>query len=145
MPVIQEFWFYLTALEKTVIRFCAYNRTNRTRDKLIRREVMVSRRKILKSTSMFMLLPVVNLISKESMAASNVDLKDPSVVALKYVEKASDAQRTEKMGTAASDQFCDNCRFYAIDNNDQARGACVLFRNQSVAGKGWCAGWVPTS
>ena len=103
---------------------------------------MISRRKILKSTSMLMLVPVVNLIPKELMAASNVDLKDPTVLALKYIEKAADAQRMEKMGTAGSDQFCDNCRFYSSDNTGQARGGCVLFRNQSVAGKGWCTGWV---
>jgi hypothetical protein len=106
---------------------------------------MVSRRKILKSTSMLMLVPVVNLIPKELMAASNVNLKDPTVLALKYVENAADSMRMDKMGVAAADQFCDNCRFYAVGSSDQTRGGCALFKNQSVAGKGWCTAWVPTS
>jgi hypothetical protein len=106
---------------------------------------MISRRNILKSTSLLMLAPIANLIPKEALAASNVDMKDPSVVALKYVEVAANAERMEKMGTAASEQFCDNCRFYAVESSEQTRGGCALFRNQSVAGKGWCTGWIPTA
>lgn len=106
---------------------------------------MISRRNILKSTSILMLAPVVNLIPTKALAASNVDMKDPAVVALKYVENAADAERTEKMGTAASDQFCNNCRFYSVDGSDQTRAGCALFRNQSVASKGWCTGWVPST
>ena len=92
-----------------------------------------------------MLAPIANMIPKQAFAAPNVDMKDPAVVALKYVEIAADAERIEKMGTEASDQFCDNCRFYSADNSDQTRGGCALFRNQSVAGKGWCTGWIPTA
>ena len=85
------------------------------------------------------------LIPAIANAASNVDLKDPSAVALKYVENASNAQRADKMGTAAADQFCDNCRFYKVDSGNAARGGCALFKNNLVAGKGWCAAWVPTA
>ena len=94
---------------------------------------------------MLALIPVVNLIPTTAMAATNVELTNPSAVALKYVENADDAQRADKMGIAGADQFCDNCRFYAVDAGDSARGGCVLFQNQLVAGKGWCAGWVPTA
>ena len=94
---------------------------------------------------MLALIPVANLIPAIANAASNVDLKDPSAVALKYVENASDAQRADKMGTAAADQFCDNCRFYKGDSGNAARGGCALFKNNLVAGKGWCAAWVPTA
>ena len=106
---------------------------------------MVSRRKLLSSASMLALIPVANLIPTTAFAATNVDLTNASAVALKYVEKATDAQRTDKMGTAGADQFCDNCRFYTVDAGNSARGGCVLFQNQLVAGKGWCAGWVPTA
>ena len=117
----------------------------RITEHLIWRRTVISRRKLLSSASMLALIPVANLIPAIANAASNVDLKDPSAVALKYVENASDAQRADKMGTAAADQFCDNCRFYKVDSGNAARGGCALFKNNLVAGKGWCAAWVPTA
>ena len=49
---------------------------------------------------MLALIPIANLIPTIANAALNVDLKDPSAVALKYIEDTSDAQRADEMGMA---------------------------------------------
>jgi len=52
---------------------------------------------------MLALIPIANLIPTIANAVLNVDLKDPSAVALKYIEDTSDAQRADEMGMAAAD------------------------------------------
>ena len=53
--------------------------------------------------------------------------------------------RADKMGVAAADQVCQNCRFYVTTDASAAWAPCQLFQNRLVAGPGWCAGWVPKS
>ena len=102
---------------------------------------MPSRRQLLKMAGGLALLPAINL---PVFAAEKVPLDDPAAKALKYVEDASQATgRVDKMGVAAADQLCTNCRFYVAA--DGGYGPCVLFQNRLVAGAGWCAGWVPTA
>lgn len=102
----------------------------------------MKRRQFLKTTSTTLaMLPLLPLANKAF--AAGVDLNDPTVKALGYVEVASDATRTEKMGVAGTDQICSNCRFYSL--SDETWGGCSLFRNELVKGEGWCRGWVPTS
>ena len=109
---------------------------------------MVSRRQFIKLTATAAAVPLAfqsGLISTAIAApAGKVPADDPGAVALKYVEIASDGNRTDKMGVAAGDQVCGNCRFYsASDTADW--GGCALFQNQLVAKAGWCVGWVPTA
>lgn len=103
---------------------------------------MTTRRTFLKGVAASALIPLVNL-SHSAHAASKVPLDDPTAKALKYVEDATQATRTDKMGVAGADQVCTNCRFYVADANEAGWGACALFQNRLVAGPGWCAGWVP--
>ena len=77
-----------------------------------------------------------------TLANAKVPLDDPSAVALKYVEVANTATRTEKMGVPGASQICANCRFYAV-GEEGAWGGCALFQNRLVAKEGWCVGWVP--
>ena len=83
----------------------------------------------------------IPLVSLTANAAELISPTDPTAAALKYVEDATSAQRTDKMGTPGAQQFCSNCRFYA-DETAEAAG-CSLFRNQNVPAKAWCVGWVP--
>lgn len=99
---------------------------------------MATRRHVLKLAAGATLLPVINV---PLQAAEKVPLDDPAAVALKYVEDATQAERTDKMGVAGADQLCSNCRFYVAE--DDGWGGCALFQNRLVAGPGWCAGWVP--
>ncbi len=109
---------------------------------------MVTRRQFIKLSSIAATLPLVSqvkLISPASAAAiEKVAANDPSAVALKYVEVASTASRTDKMGVAGSDQICGNCLFYK-DSETPAMGGCALFQNRLVAKAGWCMGWVPAA
>lgn len=103
---------------------------------------MTTRRTFLKGAAAVALIPVVNLPGL-AQAATKVPLDDATAKALKYVEDATQATRTDKMGVAGSDQLCSNCRFYVADAGEAGWGACALFQNRLVAGPGWCAGWVP--
>ena len=100
---------------------------------------MMNRRTFMKAAGATALIPLVQL---PAQAADKVPLDDPAAKALQYVEIAEEATRPEKMGTAGADQFCDNCRFYGAEA-EPGWGPCMLFQNRLVAGKGWCAGWVP--
>ena len=106
---------------------------------------MVSRRRFMALGAVAAAVPFLgqgSLISTASAAVGKVPEGDPAAVALKYVEVASTAARTDKMGVAGSEQICGNCRFYK--NSETAEwGGCALFQNQLVAEQGWCTGWVP--
>lgn len=102
---------------------------------------MTTRRTFLKGMAATALIPVLNL--NQAHAAAKVPTSDPTAIALKYVEDATQANRVDKMGVTGSDQLCSNCRFYVADANEAGWGACALFQNRLVAGPGWCSGWVP--
>ena len=50
---------------------------------------------------------------------------NPTVLALKYVEDAEEAERPDQLGVAGKDQICGNCRFYNDPTVDTA--GCSLF------------------
>ncbi len=107
---------------------------------------MVSRRQFVKLTAVSAAIPLfsqINLVSAAS-PVGKVPTNDPAAVALKYVEIASTANRTDKMGVVGSDQICGNCRFYK-DSETPEWGGCALFQNRLVAKDGWCLGWVPVA
>ena len=102
---------------------------------------MPTRRSILKAAGGLALVPLINLPAR---AAEKVPLDDPAAVGLKYVEDAAEAVgRVDKMGVAAADQHCANCRFMGAVTDGW--GPCMLFQQRLVAAEGWCAGWVPAA
>ena len=99
----------------------------------------MKRRDFIKCASVSVaLIPISNVL-----AIDLISTDDPTAVALKYVEKATDAERPDKMGVPGAEQICANCRFYADENAEVA--GCSLFRNQLVPAEAWCAGWAPRS
>ena len=75
--------------------------------------------------------------------AGFVGTDNPTVIALKYVEDAEQANRVDKVGVTGAEHIFANCRFYA-DPDAEATG-CALLANQLVPAKAWCIGWVPIS
>ena len=106
---------------------------------------MSTRRQFLKTGAVLALIPLVPAVSLNTHAAAKVPLDDPAAKALRYVEDATQASRSDKMGVAAGDQVCQNCRFYVTRDAGAEWAPCQLFQNRLVAGAGWCAGWVPTA
>ncbi|MFT7218479.1 MAG: hypothetical protein ACI8Z1_000088 [Candidatus Azotimanducaceae bacterium] len=101
-----------------------------------------TRRNVLKFAAGAALIP---LLPGSVYAADKVPTSDPTALALRYVEDTAEAVgKTDKMGVAAADQRCDNCRFY-VASAEAGWGPCALFQNRLVAGPGWCAGWVPSA
>ena len=80
---------------------------------------MTTRRDFIQRASALAVLPLIPAISLESLAAAKVPLDDPAAKALRYVEDATLAKRADKMGVAAAEQVCSNCRFYITANADE--------------------------
>lgn len=109
---------------------------------------MISRRQFVKLSAVAASIPLISQVKLVSSASAatmgKVPIDDPAAVALKYVEVATTATRTDKMGVSGSEQVCGNCRFYK-DSETPAWGGCALFQNRLVAKEGWCVGWVPVA
>lgn len=86
------------------------------------------------------MIPLVQLDARRAHAAERVSPDDPTAKALGYVENASNANRTDKAGTPASEQQCNNCALF-MGEGDYA--PCTLFQGREVAAGGWCTAWVP--
>ena len=102
---------------------------------------MTTRRTFIKTTAKLGLIPLLP-VSMLSQGAEKITTDDPVAKALRYIEDATQATRSDKMGVAAADQLCSNCQFYTVSTSDAALGPCMLFQNRLVVGAGWCAGWV---
>lgn len=88
-------------------------------------------------------VPVVNLVG--SVVAEAAELPplspdDPQAKALQYVHDATQANRTDKGGVAASEQFCSNCQF--IQASEGEWRPCQIFPGKAVNENGWCVSWV---
>jgi hypothetical protein len=105
---------------------------------------MTTRRTFIKTTAKLGLIPLLP-VSMLSLGddAKKITTDDPAAKALRYIEDATQAARSDKMGVTAADQLCSNCQFYTVSTSDAALGPCMLFQNRLVVGAGWCAGWVP--
>ena len=108
---------------------------------------MTTRRTFIKTTAKLGLIPLlpVSMLSQgaENICTTKITTDDPVAKALRYIEDATQAARSDKMGVIAADQLCSNCQFYTVSTSDAALGPCMLFQNRLVVGAGWCAGWVP--
>ena len=72
-------------------------------------------------------------------AQAKLDEKDPTAVALGYVEDTAkvDAKKYPKHDNA---QTCVSCALWQSKPTD-ALGNCPLFVGKQVAAKGWCSAW----
>lgn len=64
---------------------------------------------------------------------------DPQAIALGYLADSSKVDAA-KFPKHKADQLCNNCALYTA--KDANNGACSVFPNKLVAGKGWCNLWV---
>ena len=107
---------------------------------------VVLRRKLLrKVVGGALLIPLVQLSppAARAQALKKVPISDPVAAALKYVEDAAQASRTDKYGIPGDQQLCSNCQLYSATANEPGWGSCTLFQNRLVSGPGWCSAWVP--
>lgn len=68
----------------------------------------------------------------------HLDVKDPSAVALGYVENAARVD-TKKYPTFVKGSRCDNCLL--LQGSGGAYRPCNLFPGKLVSASGWCSGW----
>jgi High potential iron-sulfur protein len=78
--------------------------------------------------------------SDKSRAAGlpHLDAKDPSAVALGYVENATQVD-AKKYPTFVKGSRCDNCLLLQGSGGDYR--PCNLFPGKLVSASGWCSGW----
>ena len=70
--------------------------------------------------------------------AQKVDENSPLAQSLSYKHDGNAVQNPKRL----SGQFCDNCQFYAVANEQGGWAPCPVFQGNLVAAKGWCASWV---
>lgn len=89
-------------------------------------------------------IPVVNLVhmvAAQAQELPQLSEDDPTAKALNYVHDASNADRVDKGGVAASEQFCSNCQFIQAAEGEWR--PCALFPGKAVNENGWCTSWMP--
>lgn len=98
-----------------------------------------SRRSLLKKLAIGVsCLPLLDLSIGELLAADAplVTSSDPTAIALKYVEDASNA-----VGAKPGSK-CGTCKLYqGADGSKQ--GPCAIFPGKQVKAAGWCVSWNP--
>lgn len=68
----------------------------------------------------------------------HLEVKDPSAVALGYVENATQVD-AKKYPTFVKGSRCDNCLL--LQGSSGAYRPCNLFPGKLVSAAGWCSGW----
>jgi len=86
-------------------------------------------------------VPLSMLTTRKAFAEGlpHVDEASATAVALKYSADATKAERADKAGTPADQQFCYNCLLAPSHEGDFF--PCPLFPGHTVARNGWCASW----
>jgi hypothetical protein len=89
-------------------------------------------------------VPLMNLVGMAAAQAEelpHVTADDPTAIALKYVDKAADADRAgaARPGKPPEEQHCANCQFLQGDSGDWR--PCQLFPGKAVNVNGWCSSW----
>jgi hypothetical protein len=77
----------------------------------------------------------------ESAEPARLDVKDPTAVALGYVENASQVD-LKKYPDYAQGSICENCLQLQGSPGNNYR-PCSLFPDKLVSVSGWCKGWTP--
>ena len=101
----------------------------------------LGRRRFVKNTlGLAAAIPVVTFATRAGAAdLPQLDLADPTAVALKYVHDAAEADQR-----ASEDHLCENCIQYTGEEGAEW-GPCTIFPGKGVAAKGWCSAYVPKS
>lgn len=73
--------------------------------------------------------------------AAKLDLKDPTAVALGYVENTAQLTAAKEPGFKAG-SYCDNCKLYAKAQEKAGYAPCAAVGGKLVAAKGWCRAYV---
>lgn len=74
-------------------------------------------------------------------APAKLDLKDPTAVALGYVENAG-RLTAAKEPTFKPKSHCGNCALYVKAQEKAGHAPCGAFGGKLVASAGWCKAWV---
>lgn len=100
----------------------------------------LSRRALAKALS---LAAAAALAARPTLSAepSKLDVKDPTAVALGYVEDAAQVN-PKKYPEFAAGTNCENCLLLQGEPGHDYR-PCTVFPGKLVAIKGWCSKWTP--
>lgn len=74
-------------------------------------------------------------------AAAKLDLKDPTAVALGYVENAAKVTAAKEPGFKPGSN-CGNCKLYVPAQEKAGFAPCGAVGGKLVAKAGWCKAWV---
>ncbi|MFZ0254278.1 MAG: high-potential iron-sulfur protein [Gammaproteobacteria bacterium] len=110
-------------------------------DKSINKSRRHAVRMMLASLASVPLINLVNIAAAQAEDLPHLDEDDPSAKALNYVHDASKANRVDKGGAPASEQFCHNCQFVQAAEGEWR--PCALFPGKAVNENGWCMSWMP--
>ncbi len=101
----------------------------------------VSRRLVLKNLGLAAGVVVLTSRAARGAEASHLDVKDPTAIALGYVENAAQVD-VKKYPDYAAGSNCENClQLQGIAGNNYR--PCGLFPGKLVAVSGWCKSWTP--
>ena len=74
-------------------------------------------------------------------AAAKLDLKDPTAVALGYIENAAKVT-TAKEPTFKAGSHCGNCKLYVVAQEKAGYAPCGAVGGKLVNKAGWCKAYV---
>lgn len=88
-------------------------------------------------------VPLMHLVgSAVALAAERISEDNAMAKSLQYRHDAAEAQRVDKPGHPAEEQFCHNCQLLKGDSGEWR--PCYIFGDQwLVNAEGWCTAWAP--
>jgi hypothetical protein len=101
----------------------------------------VSRRAAVKTLSLALAAASLGSGRARGAEPQKLDVKDPTAVALGYVESAAEVD-VKKYPAFVKGQNCENCLQLQGKAGSDYR-PCSLFPGKLVAVSGWCSGWTP--
>jgi hypothetical protein len=110
-------------------------------DKSINKSRRQAVRMVLASIASVPLINLVNVAAAQAEDLPHLSEDDPQAKALSYAHDATQANRVEKQGVAADEQFCHNCQF--VQTAEGEWRPCLLFPGKAVNENGWCMSWGP--
>ena len=103
--------------------------------------ISIGRRDFLKAGSLAVVsAAIAGSAANAAEQAAKVDEKDAQAQSLGYKHDATKVDKA-KFPKYVAGQACANCALYQGKPTD-AWGACPIFANKQVAGKGWCSAYV---
>jgi High potential iron-sulfur protein len=101
----------------------------------------MDRRAVVKSLAFTVCAVAVPAAAVHSAEAPHLQVKDPTAVALDYVENSSQVD-LKKHPDYVPGSMCENClQLQGVAGNNYR--PCGLFPGKLVSVSGWCKGWTP--